>query len=144
MDLNIKQQLYKLYYKYINPLKINHYKLLILTEEYIYITNIYLTKYPTSKGFSNLNKELFILNEQAEIDFYETAEKRSKIENEFFENREIICNSCKNNEFSICSGLFKKQYVERKYHYGQFIRNVVKYLIMDIKIMDKDNVKDNK
>jgi hypothetical protein len=138
MDLNIKQQLYKLYYKYINPSKINHYKLLILTEEYINIAKIYLKKYPTAKGFPNLNKELFDSNKQAEIDFYETAEAQSKIENEFFENREIICNSCKNNEFIICGGLFRTHYVERKYHYGQFIGNIMEYLIMDIKIMDKD------
>jgi len=46
---------YKLYYKYIDTTIINHYRLLLITEEYIQTGKNYFYKYPTAKNWINLN-----------------------------------------------------------------------------------------
>jgi hypothetical protein len=54
--MNIKFKLNKLYYKYINTSIVNHYRLLLLTEEYRKIGKDYFDKYPNAKGWINVNK----------------------------------------------------------------------------------------
>jgi hypothetical protein len=135
--MNIKFELNKLYYKYINISIVNHYKLLLLTEEYRKIGKNYFDKYPNAKGFINLNKELFDLNKQAEIEYIDYSKKQAKIKEAFFENREIICKNNKTKDFIICSDFFQKFYVSRKYHYEQCIENIVEDIITDIRSIDK-------
>ena len=127
----------KNYYKYINTSDINHYRLLILTEEYINISKNYFNKYQNASNWINLNKELFDSNTLAEIEYNTSSKKQSEIKNEFFKNREIICKKCKNKEYIICSDYFENFYVKKNYHYGQYSDNVIKDIITDIYNMDK-------
>ena len=62
-------ELKKNYYKYINTTDINHYRLLILTEEYINISKNYVNKYPNASSWINLNKEYIICSDYFE-NFY--------------------------------------------------------------------------
>ena len=135
--MNIKFQLNKLYYKYINTSIVNHYKLLLLTEEYRKIGKNYFDKYPNAKGWINLNKELFDSNKQAEIEYIDCSKKQAKIKKDFFENREIICKNNKNKDLIICSDFFQNFYVSRKYHYEQCIENIVEDIITDIRSIEK-------
>jgi hypothetical protein len=130
-------QLKKIYYKYINTTDINHYTLLNLTEEYINISKKYFNKYPNASNWINLNKELFDLNTIAEIDYNVASKKQYEIKKNFFENREIICKKCHNEEYIVCSDYFEKNYVEQKYHYGQYTDNVIKNIITDINNIEK-------
>jgi hypothetical protein len=125
-------QLKKLYYKYINTTDINHYKLLILTEEYINIGRKYFNKYPTAEGWINLNQELFNSNKEAEIEYNNISKRQIYLKNEFFTNHEIICKNDKNKESNICSDYFKNFYVLKKYHYEQFTENIIENIIIDI------------
>ena len=118
--MNIKFELNKLYYKYINTSIVNHYKLLLLTEEYRKISKTLFDKYP-----------------QSNIEYIDCSKKQSKIKKDFFENREIICKNNKNKDLIICSDMFENFYVSRKYHYEQCIENVIEHIITDIKSMDK-------
>ena len=132
--MNIKLELNKLYYKYINTSCVNYYRLLILSEEYRAIGKKYFKKYPKATGWINLNKELFDTNKQAEIDYIDSSEKQANIQKEFFEKREMVCKNCKNKKDSIlCSDFFEDFYVSRKYHYGQCIENIVQDIKTDIK-----------
>jgi len=134
--MNIRIELNKLYYKY-NTSVVNHYKLLLLIDEYKGINKKYFDKYPNAKGWINLNEELFNLNKQAEIEFMDGSKNQSRIKKEFFENREIICNNNKNKNLIICSDFFENFYVCHKYHFEQNIENIVKDIITDIKNMEK-------
>lgn len=96
--MNIKFKLNKLYYKYIDTSIVNHYRLLLLTEEYRQIGKSYFDKYPNAEGWANLNKELFETNKQAEIEYIEDSKKQSHIKNSFFENIEIICKNDNNKD----------------------------------------------
>ena len=125
-------QLFKFYYKYINPSIINHYKLLLLTEEYRDIGNDYLRKYPTATNWINLNQKLFDYNKQAEIDFMESSKNQNKIKKEFFENREIICKNCKNKDYIICSDSFQKKYLDYSYRYEQCTELIINEIKKDI------------
>jgi hypothetical protein len=58
--MNIQFLFNKLYYKYIDTSTVNHYKLLLLTEEYRQIGKNYFYKYPNAQGWKNLNKELYV------------------------------------------------------------------------------------
>ena len=133
--MNIK--LNKLYYKYIDTSIVNHYRLLLLTEEYRQISKSYFDKYPNARGWINLNKELFDTNEQAEIEYIEESKKQSEIKNLFFENIEIICKNSKNKDFIICSKYFQDFYVNRKYHYEQYTEHIIKDIIKDIHTINK-------
>jgi hypothetical protein len=137
--MNIKFPLYKFYYKYINISTINHYRLLLLTEEYRNITTNYFNKYPATEGWINLNKKLFDSNKQAEIDYIDASKKQVKIKKEFFENREIICKNCKNKEYIICSDFFQNYYVNLKYHYEQSTEHIIKDIMIDIHNIDKNH-----
>ena len=132
-----KFELNKLYYKYINTSNVNHYKLLLLTEEYKKIGNNYFNKYPNAKCWINLNEELFNSNEQAKIEYIVGSKKQSNIKKEFFENREIICKNNKNKNLIICSDFYEDFYVTRKYHYEQCINNIIEDIKKDIKSMEK-------
>jgi hypothetical protein len=127
-------QLNKLYYKYIDPSPINHYKLLLLTEEYIQIARNYFYKYPNAQGWKHLNKELFDENKQAEIEYIEISEKRAVIKKEFLKNLEIICNN--NKDCIICSPSFQEFYVDQNYHYDQMPEHVIEEIIKDIQNTD--------
>lgn len=129
-------ELKKNYYKYINTTDINHYRLLILTEEYVKISKNYVNKYPNSSSWINLNKELFNSNPLVEIKYNIASKKQSEIKKKFFENREIICKNCKNKEYIICSDYFENFYVKQNYHYGQCADNVIKNIITDIRNME--------
>ena len=133
--MNIK--LKKFYYKYINTYDINHYRLLILTEEYMNISKKYFNKYPNASNWINLNQKLFDSNIYAKIDYNDASKKQSDIKNKFFKNREIICKKYKNKQYIICSDYFEKFYVAENYHYGQYADNVIKIIITDINNMDK-------
>lgn len=135
--MNFQFQLNKLYYKYINTSIINHYKLLFLTEEYIKIGKNYFDKYPNAEGWENLNKKLFDTNKEAELEYIDGSKKQTKIKNEFFQNRKIICKNCKNKESIICSDFFQEFYVNHKYHYEQNTELIIKNIITDILNMDK-------
>ena len=138
--MNIKLKLNKIYYKYIDTSIVNHYKLLLLTEEYIKIGKNYFDKYPTAEGWINFNKELFDSNKQAEIEYIESSKKQTEIINDFFENREIICKNCKNKDFIICSKFYQEFYVNSKYHYKQCTENIIDDIMIDIQNMDKNSV----
>ena len=131
--MNMQFELNKLYYKYIDPSPINHYKLLLLTEEYRQIAKNYFYKYPNAQGWKNLNKELFDANKQAEIEYMEMSEKRDVIKKDFFKNLEIICNN--NKDCIICSPSFQEFYVDLNYHYDQMPEHVIKDIKTDIKNM---------
>ena len=100
MNIPIK----KLYYKYIDTIDINHYRLLILTEEYRNIGEKYFNKYPSATGLINLNKELFATNKQAEIEYNIVAKQQAEIVNDFIESHKILCNK----EYIIFSEHFEK------------------------------------
>jgi hypothetical protein len=134
---NIKFELNKIYYKYINNSIVNHYKLLLLTEEYRKIAKNYFDKYPNAEGCMNWNEELFDSNKQAKIEYIDCSKKQAKIKKDFFEKREIICKNNKNKDLIICSEFFENFYVSRKYHYGQFIENIVEDIITDIRSIEK-------
>jgi hypothetical protein len=136
--MNIKFKLNKLYYKYIGTSIVNHYRLLLLTEEYRQIGKSYFDKYPNAEGWTNLNKELFDTNKQAEIEYIEDSKKQSQIKNSFFENREIICKNDNNKDCIICSKHFQEFYVNHKYHYEQCTENIIKDIITDIHNINKD------
>ena len=136
----IKLNLNKLYYKYIDTSIVNHYRLLIITEEYIQISKNYFSKYPNAKNWINLNKELFEKNKKAELDYIESSKKQNELQKLFFENREIICKSSNvSKDCIICSEDIKSFYVDKNYHYGQSAEN----LIFDI-IKDIQNIENNK
>jgi endonuclease IV len=139
--MNIQFLFNKLYYKYIDTSTVNHYKLLLLTEEYRQIGKNYFYKYPNAQGWKNLNKELFDSNKQSEIEYMQTSKKQSEIKKDFFKNREIICKSKNNKDCIICSDYFHEFYVERNYHYGQCTELVIEDVKTDILNMDKKLVK---
>jgi hypothetical protein len=138
ITFNIKFQLNKLYYRYIDASAVNHYKLLLLTEEYRNITKYYFNKYPNAEGFINLNKRLFDSNKQAEIEYMDYSKKQAKIKKAFFENREIICKNNKNKHLIICSDSFEDFYDCHKYHFGECTENIIDNIITDIRSMDKN------
>jgi hypothetical protein len=137
--MEIKFVFNKYYYKYINTSIVNHYRLLLLTEEYLNISKNYYHKYPTANGWINLNKELFYSNKQAEIDYIEASKMQSKIKEDFFKNIEIVCKNCKNKEFIICSNSFQKKYLNHKYHYEQSIEHIIENIMKDIHNIDKNS-----
>jgi len=139
--MNIQFTLNKIYYKYINTSIINHYTLLLLTEEYRQIGKNYFLKYPNAEGWSNMNKKLFDSNKQAEIEYIDGSQKQSKIKNEFFKNREIICENYKNKDCIICSDTFQEFYVDNKYHYEQCTELILENIKTDILNMNKKSVK---
>jgi len=118
-------QFNKLYYKYIKSSDINHFRLLILTEEFQNIGKNYFNKYPSAQCWINLNK-------QAEIEYNNISKKQKEIKDEFFKNHEIICKESKNKEYIIFSDYFQKFYVEKKYHYEQYTDLIIKNIITDI------------
>lgn len=122
-DINIL--LKKSYYKYIKLDTTNHYRLLILSEQYKKIGIDYHNKY----GTNYIDNKLFKNDNGSKIDFQEASELQKKIQNEFFNNLEILCTKQENYNCMVCSEWFKNFYVDKKYHYGQFIDNV----IIDIK-----------
>lgn len=134
--MNFKFELTKLYYKYIDTYTVNHYKLLLLTEEYRRIGQKFFYKYPNADRWTNLNKELFDSNKQAEIEFKEGSKKQTEIKREFFENREIICKNDANKHCIICSDGFQDFYVDRKYHYEQCTELIIGEIKTDIQNMD--------
>jgi len=69
MNITPLERCKKLYYKYINTTVINHYRLLILTEEYRDIGKQFFVKYPNASGWINENKKLFESNKEAEIEY---------------------------------------------------------------------------
>ena len=97
MDIQFK----KLYYKYIKTSDVNHFRLLILTEEFQNIGKNYFNKYPSAQCWINLNKELFDSNKEAKIEYNNVSNRQKEIKNEFFRNHEIICKKCKNKEYII-------------------------------------------
>lgn len=134
--MNAQFQFYKLYYKYINPSAINHYKLLLLTEEYRNIGKNYFDKYPNAQCWINMNKELFDSNKKAEMEYIEGSKKQAKIKKEFFENHEIICKNSKNKDYIVCSEFFQNYFVNHKYHYEQYTDDIIAYVMKDIRKMD--------
>jgi len=135
--MNFKFELDKLYYTYVDTSIINHYKLLLLTEEYSQIGKKFFYKYPNARESKNLNKELFDSNKQAEKEYMEISKKQAKIKREFFVNREIICKNDANKDCIICSNVFKEFYVDCNYHYGQCTELILKDIKTDIKNMTK-------
>jgi hypothetical protein len=140
--MNIRFELNKLYYKYINTSVVNQYKLLFLTEEYRQIGKNYFDKYPNATSWTNLNKELFDSNKQAEIEYMDGSKKQTEIKKEFCKNREILCKNDKNKDSAICSNAFQEFYVDCDYHYGQCSEHIAdimrKDIITDIQNMDKN------
>ena len=130
--MTIEFKLNKLYYKYIDTSIVNHYRLLLLTEEYREISKSYFDKYPNARGWINLNKELFDTNKQSEIEYITGSKKQSKIKNLFFKNREIICKNNINKDSIICSKHFQDFYANCRYHYEQYTENIIKDIIIDI------------
>lgn len=136
--MNIKFELTKLYYKYIDTSVVNHYKLFLLTEEYRHVGQKFFYKYPNAREWPNLNKEFFDSNKQAEIDFKEGSKKQVKIKKDFFVNREIICKNDANKDCVICSDGFHDFYVVRNYHYEQNTELILAEIKTDIiQNMDK-------
>jgi hypothetical protein len=135
--MNIKLKLNKLYYKYIDMSIVNHYKLLLLTEEYRQIGQNYFYKYPNATGWINLNKELFDSNKQAKIEYMEGSKKQAEIKKEFFNVRKILCKKDENKDCIICSPFFQDFYVYRNYHYEQCTEHVIESIMKDIQNMDK-------
>ena len=123
--MNIQFELNKLYYKYIDTSTINHYKLLLLTEEYRNIGKNYFFKYPNAREWKNLSK-------QAEMEYMDGSKQQAKIKKDFFENREIICKKDENKDCIICSHIFQEFYVEHNYHYEQCTKLVIKNITEDI------------
>lgn len=135
--MNIKIYLNKLYYKYIDTSSINHYRLLLITEEYIKTGEEYFYKYPSAVG--NSKQKLFETNKQAKIEYIAGLKKQNELEKIFFENREIMCkNSDISKDCIICSEYFQSFYVEADYHYGQCIENVLRDIIEDIKNIENN------
>ena len=134
--MNIKIELNKQYYKYINSSIINHYKLLLLCDEYKNIGKKYFNRYPNAKEWINLNEKLFESNKQSEIDYINGSKRQVEIKKEFFKNREVICKNCKNKESIICSDIFEEFYVNQNYHYEQNIQNIIKDITTDIQNMN--------
>lgn len=134
--MNINFKINKLYYKYINTSVINHYRLLLLTEEYRDIGINYYKKYPTAQGFINLNKQLFDSNKQAEIDYTDSSKKQSNIKNDFLIKQKILCKDCKNKDYKVCSDSFQKKYLNHSYHFEQNIENIISDIEYDIDNMD--------
>lgn len=131
--MDIKFKLRKLYYKYINTSIINHYRLLIITEDIMNIGKNYFLKYPNASSWFNLNKKLFEKNKQAIIDHSESSKKQNELVKLFFENREIVCKNSDYHNSIICSEKFQLFYVDKKYHYTQCLENVINDIIKDIK-----------
>lgn len=130
--MNLKFGLTKLYYKYIDTSRVNHYKLLLLTEEYRQVGKIFFYKYPNAQEWPNLNKELFESNKQAEKEFREGSKKQAQIKRGFFVNREIICKNDVNKDCVICSEGFHDFYVVSNYHYEQNIELILGEIKTDI------------
>lgn len=133
----IKFQLTRLFSNHIKSNVSDHYKLLGITQEYKQIGKNYFNKYSKATGWTNLNKELFESNKQAEIDYNVVSIRQAQIQKEFFDNLEMICNSPSNKDCKICSNEFKEFYVNAKYHYGQNIDDIIKTITFDIKNMEK-------
>jgi hypothetical protein len=134
--MNINFKINKLYYKYINTSVINHYRLLLLTEEYRNIGINYYKKYPTAQEFINLNKDLFDSNKNAEKDYIDGSIKQTNIKNDFYVKQEILCEDTKNKDCKVCSDSFKQKYLNQKYHFEQSIENIISDIQDDIHNMD--------
>ncbi len=134
--MDLKFMLRKLYYKYIDTSIINHYRLLIITENYMHISKKFFKKYPRACGWKSENKQLFETNKQAEIDYNETAKKQDELAKLFFNNREIVCKNSDYCNSIICSEKFQLFYVDKKYHYSQCLENVINDIKKDIKNND--------
>lgn len=125
ISMDIKFELNKLYYKYIDRTTINHYRLLLITEEYYSITKHSYHKYPIATEWINLNKPLY--------------DKQTKLKNLFFENMEIICKSSNiPKDCIVCSNDFQSFYAV-KYHYEKFTLHASSCIMKDIK--DIQNMK---
>ncbi len=131
----------KLYYKYCNKKTINHYRLLVLTEEYRDIGINFYTKYPRATQYlkSDVYTKLFLSNQEIKKDFDFVSGKQSEIKNEFFTNLEEICKNQSNKDCYICSDKFIKLYVKNKYDYGKNTEDIIKFIIADIEKIEKLN-----
>ena len=101
----------KLYYKYVDTSAVNHYRLLLLTEEY-----------------QQLEKQ------NANVNVNVNKYKQNQIVKTFFANREIICKNKKNEkkEYSLCSEYFQHFYAERIHHYANDPEYIKCILMEDI------------
>jgi hypothetical protein len=128
----------KLYYKYIDTTAINHYRLLLLTEEFITIGTNYFDKYPTAQGWINMNKTLFEFNKNAEAEYKAISKRQTEITNQFFENQKKICENDTSKKCKICSDYFQSFFVSKKYHYTQFPNHVKMLIKSDIEQMTQN------
>lgn len=134
----------KIYYKYINKSDINHYRLLLTTEEYIDIGKNYFNKYPSAMNWINMNNALFSENPKAKLEYLECSKKQKQLEQVFFNNVNYICKNCAESEkLNICSDKFQKYYVNCSYHYGQTPHNVISIIMKDIEFLENKTSKKN-
>jgi hypothetical protein len=125
--------LHKLYYKYVDTKSINHYRLLLLTENYVNIAKKYQKKYPNSSSWINLNDELFKKNNYAKKEFNDCVIAQKKIKEKFLKNITSICNNdCNNKKYDICSEYFNDFYIDKSYHYEQMPLEVMHIIENDI------------
>ena len=129
-------ELKKLYYKHIDTRAINHYRLLLLTEEFITIGANYFNKYPTAQGWINMNKTLFESNKNAEAEYNAISKRQCEITIQFFENQQKICRNDTSKKYKICSDYFQSFYVSKIYHYTQFPNDVKAIIKSDIEIQN--------
>ena len=123
----------KLYYTYINPTVINHYRLLIVTEKYQNINREYFDKLPTATGWSNLDEKLHQTFPESKTDCDNTIKMHNECKTEFLTKIKLICKddeSCK--KYGICSDWFNDFYVKKHYHYEQNLDDIMNRLKTDI------------
>lgn len=124
----------KSYYKYIKHDTKNLYRLLILTEQYKKIGIHYYNKYGT-----NYFDDKLLKTNESKIDYLNASKLQQEIRKEFFENLEILSNKPENSNCKVCSKWFKDFYVDKQYHYGQCIDNVIIDIKKDILNQEKIN-----
>lgn len=131
-------RLKKLYYTYIDPSAINHYRLFIVTETYQNAVKQYFDKWPTATGWPNLDKALYEIYPESKIDCDTTTKINKESKAEFIRKINLICKndlSCK--KYGICERWFQDYYVEKDYNYEKNLDDVLNRVKSDI---EKNNL----
>lgn len=121
-----------MYYKYIDKSVVNHYRLLITSEEIQANKQEYYRKWPSATGWTNLDEKMFEIFPQSRIDREHASNIDKDLKAEFFYKVNEICKNDTCKKYKICQENLQHYYIDKKYHYGKNLEPVIEALKEDI------------
>jgi hypothetical protein len=132
---DLRFELTRWYYKFMNPSAINHYNLVNKLVQLKRSGEAYVRKYPNAQPFVNLNEELFSQIPQAKADFLAISKEQKQLTQTILNDIDHICknnaNDTKTTSCDLCLPTFQQFYVNRSYHIGQFTDEMIRYIKSD-------------